>query len=74
MRQASGIAAIHAGDPATEAAGYSLADPVPASIAIAGIYGHVGQSIYTAAVEAGVSRSSGSTPRSGRPASNTPIA
>src|SRR5688572_30228556 len=57
MRQGSGIAAIHAGG-----SGDRAADPVPASIAIAGIYGHVGQSIYNAAVEAGVSRIFGLDP------------
>lgn len=42
--------------------GYSDALPVPGSIAIAGIYGYIGQLIYQAAVDSGVQRIFGFDP------------
>ena len=59
MRQDLALAAtktddIGTGSLPTEAAALCEADPVPPSIAIAGIYGYIGQRIYNAAVDAGV--------------------
>ena len=43
---------------------HSLSNEVPGSIGIAGIYGYIGQLIYNAAVDAGVSRIFGFDPGS----------
>jgi predicted dehydrogenase len=67
MRQVSTFAAIQTDDIGsdprlTEAAACFEAGPVPASIAIAGIYGYIGQLIYRAAVDAGVPKIFGFDP------------
>ena len=70
MRQFLEIAAIGAGraaGPATVTV-HSATGPVPASLAIAGIYGYIGQLIYNAAVDAGVPKIFGFDPGP-RPAS-----
>ena len=67
MRQDSTFAAIQADDIGTDPRltgprPVCEADPVPASIAIAGIYGYIGQLIYNAAVDAGVPKIFGFDP------------
>ena len=59
MRPGLAVAAIQADETNTKplldgTSATCEADRVPASIAIAGIYGYIGQLIYNAAVDAGV--------------------
>ncbi len=78
MRPGLAFAAIQADETNTKppldgTAATCEADQVPASIAIAGIYGYIGQLIYNAAVDAGVSNIFGFDPVRGRRPSGIPI-